>query len=171
MVDEEPIGILYEELVRLYNLEMEAHDTLRDKANVIIAFAGTLITIITISIIQVKFAYKIEINPVILALPYIPLTLSLLFVFRSYSIVHLYTINSQELLKNYFGEDRNTILAQLASNIASDTEENKKISFRRKKLINISLICLFIGFIFVAILIIFFYCQPMPITIINNTTY
>ncbi len=163
MADDDPIGVLYEELVRLYDLEMNAHNSLRDKANVIIAFGGTLITVITVAIVQIKFAYHIGINPIILSIPYIPLIVSLILVLRSYFVVSLYTINSTALLNEFFGEDRNTLLAQLASNIADDTEKNKEISFKRKKLINYSLISLVISLIAVALLIVYFYCQSIPI--------
>lgn len=159
---EDSTETLYNEIVRLYNLEMDAHDSLRDKANVIIAFSGTLITLITLALVQIKFTNKINIPSWSLVISYVPLGISLFLIIKSYYIVDLYTINAQQLLERYFGQEKSQVLAQLASNIASDLEENKKISIKRAELINISLIFLIIGIILTGIMLILIYCQPVP---------
>ena len=71
--DEKSAETIYNEIVRQYNLEMDSHDTLKDKANSIIAINGTIITLVTLAAIQIlglNVLYWIKYSIILFSIPY-----------------------------------------------------------------------------------------------------
>ena len=134
--------LFYSESLRQYNLEMDSYRILKDKSNSLLASVGTIITLLTIAVIQITTtnsspAFLILIF--LLIIPYIYFISSLLRSIESYSVSELNTINPEALIENYYEKDESEILLQLISNISNDLVENKKITKNRTELINHSL--------------------------------
>jgi len=154
---------LFKEITRQYTLEMEAHDTLKDKANGIIIAGGTIITLVTLATIQLlnlgvinlNLGLITKINPIILfvVIPYFFLVLSELLAIKSYIIIDLKTINTQELLKKYYRYPKVVIIEQLSSNIAKYTVKNKEKSEDRAKFVNWAMVSLITGIITFGVLL------------------
>lgn len=95
---EKSAEIIYTEIVRLYNLEMESHDTLKDKSNSVIMATGTIITLVTLATIQLlnlNLLIKINYGISLVFIPYFFLILSLIFAVRSYRVIDLDTIDAK----------------------------------------------------------------------------
>jgi len=148
--------LFYKEALRQYDLEMDSYNTLTDKANSILVSIGTILTLLTIAVIQIVTS-KVSPNPlllmVLLIIPYTFLITSLLLSIESYSVSELATINPKKLIEKYYSKSENEILMQLISNISNDLVENKKITEDRSTLINQSLKSLKKGIITLIIVI------------------
>lgn len=156
---EKSAEIIYTEIVRLYNLEMESHDTLKDKSNSVIMATGTIITLVTLATIQLlnlNLLIKINYGISLVFIPYFFLILSLIFAVRSYRVIDLDTIDAKKFLKKYYQKPKITLLDRLASNIADDTNKNKKKSKERKKFVNYAMKSLVIGIITFAVIFVIF---------------
>lgn len=144
--DEKSIKAMYNELVRLYDLEMGAHDAIKDKTNGIIAFNGAIISLVTLAFIQLIGKHPdISFNLYLFIIPFVCLFVSLLLAILSYRVMELVVIDAKALLYEYYCKPEMEILAQLCANIADDISENKAISEERAKLFGYSFIALFIG--------------------------
>jgi nucleosome binding factor SPN SPT16 subunit len=127
---------------------MDSYTALKDKTYGIIIFNGTIITLVTLALVQligVQITYKIGFKLDMLLIPYVFLISSLLLAIYAYRVASLSSVNSQNLLNEFYCEPKNEILAQLSSRIAKDTEDNKEISKKRTCLITVALIMLGIG--------------------------
>lgn len=148
--DEKSAKTIYNEIVRQYNLEMDSHDTLKDKANSVISINGTIITLITLAAIQIlnlEIVYWMKYSILLFFVPYFFFINSFLSAINSYRLVGLDTINANELLKNYYRKPKIEILDQLSANLADNTEKNKKNSQKRRKYLDKSMISLKKGII------------------------
>jgi hypothetical protein len=144
--DEKSIKAMYNELVRLYDLEMDAHDTIKDKTNGIIAFNGAIISLVTLAFIQLIGKHPdINFYLYLFIIPFVCLFVSLLLAILSYRVVELVVIDAKALLNEYYCKPEMEILSQLCANIADDIDENKVISGKRAMLFDYSFIALFIG--------------------------
>ncbi len=155
--DEKSAEILYNEIVRQYNLEMDAHDTLKDKANSIIAINGTIITLVTLAAIQIlglNVVYWIKYSIVLFSIPYLFFICSFLSAIDSYLLVDLETIHANKLLKNYYRASKLKILDQLSSNLAESTDKNKLNSQKRRNYMNKSMVSLKRGIISLVLVLI-----------------
>jgi len=136
--DEKSAKTIYNEIVRQYNLEMDSHDTLKDKANSVISINGTIITLITLAAIQIlnlEIVYWMKYSILLFFVPYFFFINSFLSAINSYRLVGLDTINANELLKNYYRKPKIEILDQLSANLADNTEKNKKKLSKKKKIL------------------------------------
>jgi len=155
--DEKSAETIYNEIVRQYNLEMDAHDTLKDKANSIIAINGTIITLVTLAAIQIlglDVLYWIKYSIILFSIPYFFFIRSFLSAIDSYLLVDLETINASGLLENYYRRPKLEILDQLSSNLAENTDKNKLNSRERKKYMDKSMLSLRIGVISLVLVLI-----------------
>ena len=162
--DSESIEVMYNEIVRLYELEMDSFTSLKDKTYGIIIFNGTIITLITLALVEligVQVTYKISFNLDILLFPYIFLILSLLLAIHSYRIADLAAIGPQAFHNEFYCEPKYKLLDQLASNIADDTEKNKDISKKRSCSIKYALYLLAAGVIAFSVIIWIYIHIPM----------
>lgn len=157
--EEESAEIIYNEIVRLYNLGMESHDNLKDKSNSIIMATGTIITLVTLATIQLinlNLLSKITYGISFVFIPYFLLILSLIFAVKSYRVRELKTIDAQKFLKKYYREPKIALLDQLASNIANDTYKNNEKAEERKKFVNYAMTSLEMGIIIFALIFVIF---------------
>jgi hypothetical protein len=156
---EKSAEIIYNEIVRLYELGMESHDNLKDKSNSIIMATGTIITLVTLATIQLlnlNLLSKITYGISFVFIPYFLLIFSLIFAVKSYRVRELDTVSAQEFLENYYREPKITLLDQLASNIADDTYENNKKAEERKKFVDYAMTSLEMGIIIFALIFVIF---------------
>ena len=151
---------IFNEVVRQYNLQMDSHDTLKDKANSIIIATGTIITLVTLATIQIL---NLEIPPDVkfliglIIIPYFFLILSEIYAIKSYLLVELDTINAEPFFNKYYRNKKVDILDQLSSNIAADVTSNMEKSDLRKKYVNAAMKSLERGILsFAALLLIIF---------------
>jgi len=162
---------IFKEIIRQYNLEMDAHDTLKDKANGIMVGNGTIITLVTLATIQLLntgFVDKIHSLILLVFIPYTFLIFSMIFAIKSYLIVGLTTINATELLNKYYRNRKVKILDQLSSNVALYVDQNKEKSKERRKFVNLAMVFLLVGlFSFAVILFIMFIFVLVPIPEVN----
>lgn len=148
--------LFHREALRQYELEMDSYRTLTSKANSLLASVGTILTLLTIAVIQIvttkPFSNFLILIPD-LVIPYSFLIMSLLRSIESYSVSKLSTINPQKLVENYYERSEQQILMQLTSNVSNDLNENKKITEERTKLINSSLKSLKMGILSLVIVV------------------
>ncbi len=148
--------LFHREALRQYDLEMDSYRTLTGKANSLLASVGTILTVLTIAVIQIIVTkeYSNFLSLIgALVIPYIFLILSLLLSIESYRVSELATINPQNLVEQYYEKSEQDILMQLISNISNDLEENKEITEKRTALINNSLLFLKIGMLSLVVVV------------------
>lgn len=82
---EKSAEVIYNELVRLHNLEMDAQDTLKDRASGIMVLNGTMITLVTLAMLQL-FTLVVNVRIVLLfsMIPYTFFFLSLSLAITSF---------------------------------------------------------------------------------------
>lgn len=158
---EKSAEIIFEEIVRQYNLQMDAHDTLKDKANSIIVASGTIITLVTLATIQILnmgISNEIKILIGVIIIPYFFLILSEIHAIKSYLLIDLTTIDAEAFFEKYYRNTKINVLEQLSSNVASAVTANKKKSDERRNHVNYAMKSLERGIISFAVLllIIFF---------------
>lgn len=155
--DEKSIKVMYNELVRLYNLEMDSHDTLKDKTNSIIVFNGAIITLVTLSFVQlIVNKINTNFNLYLLVIPYICLFISLFFAIWAYKVKELAVVDAKNLFVEFYCTTDIKLLDQLCANIADDVNDNKEISEERSKLVNYALFTLSIGLLFFVVMFLVF---------------
>lgn len=148
---------MYNEMIRLYDLEMDSHNTLKDKANGIIVFNGTIITLVTLSFVQlIVNKINTSFNLYLLIIPYICLFISLFLAIRAYKVEKLSNVDSKALLNEYYLEPEIEILNQICANMADDNNKNQKISSKRSKLVNHALYALFMGLLLFVVMFLAF---------------
>ncbi len=146
---------------------MDAHDTLKDKANGIILGNGTIITLVTLATIQLLntgFVDKIHSLILLVFIPYAFLIFSMILAIKSYLSVGLTTVSATKLLNEYYRNRKVKILNQLSSNVAWYVDQNKEKSKERSKSVNRAMVSLFIGLLsFAVIFFIMFIFVLLPI--------
>lgn len=152
---------IFREIVRQYNLQMDSHDTLKDKANSIIIATGTIITLVTLATIQIlnlTIPNDIKFLIGLILIPYFFLILSEIYAIKSYLLVDLDTIDAESFFNKYYRNTKVDVLDQLSSNIAEDVTANMEKSDERKKYVNAAMKSLERGIItFAALLLIIFF--------------
>ncbi|AIS31670.1 hypothetical protein BRM9_0853 [Methanobacterium formicicum] len=137
---EKSAEILYNEIKRQDKLVMSSFDSLNNKANGIIVSCGTLITLITLAIIQLLNSkvmdtfFLMHTLVFFLFLPYVFLIISIVLSIKSYYIKDLKTFNAEKLLEEYYRNHKVKIMDILSSNLASYIEKNKEESKKQKNL-------------------------------------
>lgn len=129
---EKSAEVIYNELVRQYDLEIDAQDTLKDKANGIMVLNGTIITLITLVMIQlVTLIVKDKIVLVLTIFPYAFFIYSLYIGIKSFETREMSTVSAKNLHEDYYRKSKTLILEQLSSNLAKFIDDNKRISIDR----------------------------------------
>lgn len=147
---------IFKEIVRQYNLQMDAHDTLKDKANSIIVASGTIITLVTLATIQILnlgTSNEIKVLIGLIIIPYFFLILSEIHAIKSYLLVDLATVDAESFLNQYYRNSKIDVLDQLSSNVANDVTLNMKKSDERRKHVNYAMKSLERGIISFAVLL------------------
>lgn len=130
---------IFKEVVRQYDLQMDSHDTLKDKANSIIIATGTIITLVTLATIQIlNLEIPGDANFLIglIIIPYFFLIFAAINAIRSYLLVELTAIDAEVLIKEYHRAKKVDLLDQLSANIAPAVNYNKQKAHERKEFIN-----------------------------------
>lgn len=152
--------IIFNEMIRLYNLESQSHDALNNKAYGLIVSNGTIITLITLVTVQIIDRVMIQNCGIFLVLiPYLFLIYSMLISIKSYKVDNLSTLDAEKLLYSYYGKPASDLIDQLSSNIADDIKSNQRKSEKKSDRINCSMNLLMIGtitFVIVFFILIFF---------------
>lgn len=153
---EKSAEVIYSELVRQYDLEMDVQDTLKDKANGLMVLNGTTISLITLVLIQlVNSVVKHRIVLLFIIIPYIFFIYSLYAGIKSYETRKLSTVSAKRLHELYYRKSKATILEQLSSNIAAFIDDNSLISLYQARNVDRSISSFKYGMVsFVIILII-----------------
>lgn len=157
---EKSAEIIFREVVRQYNLQMDSHDTLKDKANSIITASGTIITVITLFTIQVLNLDILHIKKIVIIfiVPYYFLIQATLYALKSYFLIELETIDAESFFNKYYKRPKIEILEQLSSNIAASVTANKIKADERKKYVNIAMESLGRGIITFTVSVIIIIC-------------
>lgn len=155
--DPETINIIYNEISRQYDLVLAALDGLSNKAIGIIAFNGTLLSLSSLSVVQlVKNSLLIqELFIVGIVISYALILISTLFSIIAYTVINVNSIHPKKLHSNYYLSEKLKVVDQLCSNIADDTEKNREKLNQKGKYINLSLIFAFLGMLLVSISLIY----------------
>lgn len=137
---EKSAEVIYNELVRLYDLEMDAQDTLKDKANGLMVLNGTIITLVTLVMIQLVTLVVTDKMVLLFAvIPYLLFLLSLWFGINSFLSRNLYSVSAGNLHIDYYHKYKDVILEQLSSNLAEFIDANKTITNDRSHNVNLSI--------------------------------
>ena len=132
--------VIYNELVRLYGLEMDAQDTLKDRANGLMVLNGTIITLATLVMIQLVTLVVTDKMVLLLAIiPYTLFILSLWFGINSFKSRDLLSLSADNLHRDYYRKYKDVILEQLSSNLAEFIDSNKEITDDRSYNVNLSI--------------------------------
>ena len=153
---EKSAEVIYNELIRLHNLEMDAQDTLKDRANGIMVLNGTMITLVTLVMLQL-FTLVVNVRIVLLfsMIPYTFFFISLFLAITSFLPRDFISISPSNLHINYYRKRKDVILEQLSSNFAEFIDMNKKITEERSKILRWSIYSFMLGTpIFVGVIII-----------------
>lgn len=157
--DPEAIEAIYNEIIRQYDFEMNSFDGLDNKSIGIIAFDGTLLSLSSLSVVQLIKSpiSNLTLFIVAISISYIIILLSIAFAAYSFRVVSVDTVNAKNLHTDYYLHKKCDILNQLCANIADNLEKNKDISAKKKDFINISLLFSILGVVCVCFALIFGY--------------
>lgn len=157
--DPEAIEAIYSEIIRQYDLEMNSLDGLNNKSIGIIAFDGTLLSLFSLSVVQIiKFPNEnLTFFLVAISISYFIILLSIAFAAYSFRVVSVNTVNAKNLHIDYYLHNKCDVLNQLCSNIADNLEKNKIISTKKKVFINHALLFAVLGVLCICLSLIFVY--------------
>ncbi|MCZ3366668.1 MULTISPECIES: hypothetical protein [Methanobacterium] len=162
--NEATIEVIYNESVRQYNLILNSHNGLNNKAIGIIAFNGTLLSLFSLSVVQFinsQHLNDLQIFLSCITISYLFIIFSIICSIYAYHVIKFGSIDVKTLHTEYYIESRQTVLDQLCSNISNDSEKIRKLLDRRGKFINYSLFFSMIGVICICISLIYgFYSIP-----------
>lgn len=154
--DSESLQIIYNEILRLYNLEIDSNNILGNKAQSIILSGGSTIISFTLIIAQLIGKYHIIFMAILLP-SYYPLVRSLIKAIETYKVELFSSVDANLFLNKYYGESKETILGQLSSNLAYSTDQNKAISRKRTENLDSATNYLILGIILIVFSIIVFF--------------
>lgn len=163
IMDDEPnletIEVLYNESVRQYDLSMNSMDGLNNKSIGIIAFNGTLLSLSSLSIVEIIKTTNIHLNIFLqlIILSYIIIVISTILAAFAFRVVKIQTLNPQVIHSEYYTSKKKDLLDQLCANVADDVLKNKEHSEKKSKLINFSIFFAVIGVISVCVSLIYGY--------------
>lgn len=148
--DIKSVQVMYNEVLRLYNFEMNSYNTLVNKGSGLIFINGTVITLVTLSLIDL---IHYQLNPfpslyfsICVSVIYILLFFSLLSAAISFRTSQIPLIIAENFYQNHYCEDHIKILDRASSIISEDTSTINKINFDKGKKIKWS-----IGFLSVSV--------------------
>jgi len=161
---EETSETLYNEIIRLHNLNERTIDIINEKTNGIIVFDSAIITLTILASVQllnIKNFTNIQYLIILTFIPLIFIMCSLKSAINSYSPSDYKQINVAALYDKYFHESKVNIMDQISVNNKCNISENKVILNKNIKLLEKSIkyleygillliICFIIIFLFIA---------------------
>lgn len=104
----ETIEVIYNETIRQYDLLVNSLDGLNNKSIGIIAFNGTLLSLSSLSIVQIikETTSNLQIFLFTIAIFYILILISITFAAIAYRVVTIQTVNPHILHEEYYLDKR-----------------------------------------------------------------
>lgn len=140
--DNNSVSVMYHELIRLYNLEMDSYGVLVSKCNGLILINGTVITLLTLSLIQL---IQLKLNPnsllfsVFVTVTYVLLVFSLFNAAIAYLTTSLRVIDAEKFYEKYHCKDSSKILDVASCLLAKHTTKIKETNVIKSKKIKYSI--------------------------------
>lgn len=140
--DKEAIEAIHNETVRQYDLVVKSLDGLNNKAIGVIAFNGTLLSLFSLSVVQLlkDSTANLQLFLIGVAISYFLIILSIGYAAYSFRVISINAVNAVALHKEYYLKSKKEILDQLCANISHDLESNRATSITKSNCINQSLL-------------------------------
>jgi len=152
------IQVMYNESLRLYNLELDSYEALANKINGTLLITGTIIALVTAALVQlitIQLSLNIFLFSILISLTYLFLILSLFDSGYAYLTESLPIINKKTLFKKYHYKEKNEILDILSCKIIQHATTINLINIKKSEHLKRSLILMLCGIsVFVIFIII-----------------